>query len=230
MCTALITGARPLFFSEGGVSTEPFLPRPEHVPSFFASHPIDARLETVSADLAQFCASANIAFRSNLKMDPALFQEILISIQYRLLVVDFDTQGFNEALRVGLLAFSTNVFLQTPELKIRFSALSRDIRSAVSGLDWEDEGSSGTRLWILFMTAITAVTDHDDGWLVPQLRDAIRETGCGSWEDCLMILKKFLWIGVLMDDPGMRVFRKAQASDGGTSHIPYRPPLLQRVE
>lgn len=125
------------------------------------------------------------------------------------MLIDLDKQGFNEVLRLGLLSFSTTVFLQTFRLKIRFTALSKQIRSTLAGFDWKDEAAGATRLWVLFMAAVTAVTDQDDEWLLPQLSDALRATGCHTWGDTLLVLKKFLWIGALLDSDGERIFNRA---------------------
>ncbi|KAH7152572.1 hypothetical protein EDB81DRAFT_881538 [Dactylonectria macrodidyma] len=98
-------------------------------------------------------------------MEAALLQEILISAQYRLMAIDFEEPGLDDALRLVLLAFLKMVFLQTAGIKVRFAALSTQRRSQLVRVDWSTEVSNpshATKLWLplcVFMRIINYM-DH----------------------------------------------------------------------
>jgi Fungal specific transcription factor domain len=173
------------------------------------------------ADLRKFCNSANIAFLTGSKIDGEIFQEILISVQYRLMTLKFsddddddnDKEGkLNEALRLALLTFSNTVFLQLRGMKVRFSILSLQLKDALrSQVAWADLRRLKTvSLWILFIAAIAAVNDEDDVWLMPLINELLSETGSFiSWHMVRSILKDFIWIDQLHDEDGKAVYSRA---------------------
>ncbi|KAH8427060.1 uncharacterized protein LDX57_004778 [Aspergillus melleus] len=106
LCTALLTGNKPFFFSEG-MSWQPYLARPADINDFLSTHfagcNIDKRLAGVAADLRRFSISTNLAFATGRKIAGEVYQETLISTQYRLATLNFDPEDINELLRLGLL-------------------------------------------------------------------------------------------------------------------------------
>ena len=198
-----------MFFSQG-ICWEPFLPKSKArrpiLPTQLSALDIDIGLENVWADLHVFCISANVAFQTDQKINPEIFQDILISIEYRLLLLDLGKDGFLETLRLGILAFSTTVFLQTQGIKARFNNLSRQLQVSISRLEIFDDSLDEAWLWILFVTAVSTVTNEDDYWLMPLLKAALLKTGKVTWEEVQDMLKSFMWIDVLHDKDGKRVF------------------------
>ncbi|KAF0644286.1 hypothetical protein FPSE5266_03407 [Fusarium pseudograminearum] len=83
----------------------------------------DWRLQNAFKDLRDFSALANKLSPGAQKLEPEAFQEIMLSIQYRLLQLDFssDPNPLQEALRVGLLAYESTIFLQIQKTKLKFS-------------------------------------------------------------------------------------------------------------
>ncbi|TVY25378.1 hypothetical protein LHYA1_G003709 [Lachnellula hyalina] len=204
---ALMNGTRPLFFSVD-ISWQPYLPptKPNQLALAIQTPYLnnDIRLAAVWTDLRQFCISANVAFQTDQKIHPEVYQEILISIEYRLMHLICKDRSL-ETLHLAILAFSTTVFLQTEGVRVRYHDLSRQLHDSVLRLGASNQ-TPELWLWILFIAAISAVTDEDDQWLMPLLRAAFRRTGTTTWEPVRDILKSIMWIDALHDKDGKRVF------------------------
>lgn len=204
-----MNGTEPLFFSKN-ISWKPFLPPPSpHQTSQLTTIPTyDSKLAHIYTDLQTFSITTNLAFQSTNKISPTLFQEILISTQYRLSFLEYPYNFIEHILRLALLVFSTTIFLQTRGIRTRFQPLSAQLRTAVVGdrfreLEWQ------LRVWILVMAAIVAVTEEDDFWILPLLRKEIKDhVELRHWEDLRRVLKRFLWIDVLHDPDGKMVCEK----------------------
>jgi len=202
-----MNGTRPLFFSVD-ISWQPYLPptKPNQLALAIQIPYLnnDIRLAAVWTDLRQFCISANVAFQTDQKIHPEVYQEILISIEYRLMHLICKDRSL-ETLHLAILAFSTTVFLQAEGVRVRYHDLSRQLHDSVLRLGASNQAPE-LWLWILFIAAISAVTDEDDQWLMPLLRAAFRRTGTTTWEPIRDILKSIMWIDALHDKDGKRVF------------------------
>ncbi|KAK3372243.1 hypothetical protein B0H63DRAFT_563697 [Podospora didyma] len=230
LTTALVTGTKPLFWSDLNTArlvtdTEPSVldhvtPPPPDLARYWAvfglSCPqlsvleIDPRLCEIWCDLRMFCGCANWGYYTPEKVEPDWFQEILYSVEYRLMHPSFPpTEPFNETMRLGLLAVSTTVFLQTATIKVRFEALTTGLRDSLLRMDWSGHGQKALRPWLLFAAGFAAASDVDDYWLMPLLRDALQQAGLDSWEAARAFLKNFIWVDIVHDVEGMMIWEKA---------------------
>lgn len=114
---------------------------------------------------------------------------------------------FLDTLHLAILAFSTTVFLQGEGVRVRYHNLSRRLHASISRLGTFDKAPQIWH-WILFVTAISAVTDEDDYWLMPLIKTALRKTGLTTWKSVRDVLKSFIWIDPLHDSEGKKVFDK----------------------
>ena len=212
---AMFTDSKPKFFRDN-ISWGPYILKGqktslESLPRHFAG--LDMKLSNIWADLREFTKSANLAFQTGQKMDGVLFQEILISVQYRLLHLDVSTCSQNKAIHLGMLAFSTNVFVQMQGLAIRFERLSAQLRDCVLGLQGlEDDSMLNFKLWLLLVARMSIVTGARDSWLKPELKKTLEALGLASWTSMRDRLKGYLWIGVLHDNGGKKAFADGIAS------------------
>jgi hypothetical protein len=218
---AMLTDSKPLFFSDG-ISWEPYIATAQNtshssLPKHFAG--LDMKLYYIWADLLEFTRSANLAFQTGQKMDGILFQEILVSIQYRLLLLDVNTGSLDETIYVGMLAFATNVFLQMQGLAIRFEKLSTQLRDCILGLqDREDDSVIEFKLWLLF-AAQMSIAENEDSWLRHEMRKTLEALSLTSWKSMRDRLKGYLWIGVLHDKGGKNAFADATTGSSETLKI-----------
>jgi hypothetical protein len=212
LTTALLTDRKPFFFTDG-ISWEPYISKRQNnardsFPKYFAG--LDIKLCNVWADLSGFTRSANLAFQTGKKMDCVVFQEILISILYRLFLIDASTSSFGKALHLGMLAFSTNIFLQSQGLVMPFEKLSAQLRDSLRDLqDLEDGSLIDFKLWLLFVARMFNVTEYRDSWLEPEIKRTLEVLKLVSWQNVRDKLKEYLWIGVLHDDSGKKSFGAA---------------------
>lgn len=182
----------------------------ESLPKHFAG--LDMKVCYIWADLREFTRSASLAFQTGQKMPCILFQEILISIQYRLLLLDVNT-ALHKAIHIGMLAFSTNVFLQMKGLSMRFEALSDRLRDSILELrDLKHDSLIELEMWLLFVERIFIVAGNNDVWPQPEIKKTLVALDLKSWTTVRDRLKDYLWIGVLHDDGGREAFEHAMTS------------------
>ena len=198
LVTAMLIDNTPMFFSEG-ISWEPYIAKLRNiscttVPVHLAA--LDPKLSNVWADLRDFSRSANLAFQTGQKMDCIQFQEILISIQYRLQLLNICAPSLDRAVHVGMLAYSTNVFLQLQGL----AGLSAKLRDSILGLqDTSHLATAEFKLWLLFIARMSIVVAYEDSWIHFEMSKALQILGLSSWTAVREKLKQYLWIDKLHD-------------------------------
>jgi hypothetical protein len=211
LAMAMLTDTKPLFFSDG-ISWEPYIAKSANtshgsLSKLFAG--VDIKLCYIWADVREFTRSANLAFQTRQKMECVLFQEILLSVQYRLLLFDGSTSPLDEAIHTGLLTFATNVFLESV-LVVRFEKLSARLRDSILGLQGlEDDSMLEFKLWLLFVAGMSIVAEDRDAWLQPEMVKTLKALRLASWKAVRDRLKGHLWIDRLHDSGGKEAFEEA---------------------
>ncbi|KAF8847825.1 hypothetical protein BDZ45DRAFT_754483 [Acephala macrosclerotiorum] len=136
-----------------------------------------------------------------------LFSETMTSVMYRLLQMDFETGSTDEMIRLGLLTFSYNVFLQwknvTMPYLLQFSAT---YRNCVSVSEPSSELHSQLMLLILIIGRISKLDCSNDSWTKEHLRKYLEICQVKSWDEMRVILETFMWIGILHDKQGKDIF------------------------
>lgn len=210
-----------MLFSVNEISWEPYIANEDNtsrdfLPKHFKSS--DTKLGNIQADLQQFNRDANLAFQTGRKMDFTICQEILISVLYRLLLLEPRTGPLDDAIHVGLLAFSTNIFLQMRSFPMQFRKLSGQIRETILRLPYlsiEEEFILEFKLWLLFVARIVIEARDEDSWIESEMRRTLNALDLTSWKLVRDRLKKYLWIGMLHDANGKKAFEDA------TREIPH---------
>lgn len=128
--------------------------------------------------------------------------------------MDFEADSFEETLRLGLLAFSSNVFLMWQSIKLPYHYFPASFRDCLVNINALDAvRSSRLLLWLLMVGSITIFTEaDDDAWLKPWLRLHMDDCKVRSWDQLQDVLRSFLWIDMLHDTPGRAVFESLQIS------------------
>lgn len=220
-------GSRPMFFF-GDISWARFFDKillrkapldlsADGSPIEILIHDQDIKLQNVFADMRDFTRMANVFINSKDKFQPELFQEIMLSIQYRLLLLEysFDTQPLSEAIRVGLLAFQATIFLQVPGLKLKFDHLAGRLRLAIDALDASTPVLADLKLWLLLIGSI-ALVGSDELWLMSEVTDLTVED---DWTHIRERMKSIMWVDVVHDTPGKAVFEATKVvRDLGQKH------------
>ncbi|KAJ0375760.1 hypothetical protein COL26b_006082 [Colletotrichum chrysophilum] len=217
---SLITGERPEYFSDN-LSYEPAFastlgPSPGGVTPSQGPSPIrnfveslDLRLGYIFQDLQDFSAMVKILFRKQ-KIDPIKFQQLMTSIQYRLLYLELDNNTVAEALRLAMLGFIATLYLHILGARLRFVWLSNRLRETLQAVDLSRAETPSSRLllaWILVIGSTAVFDDNDDVWLLPKLASLRNPLGT-TWPKAKENLAKVLWIDNIHDAKGVNVFEK----------------------
>ncbi|OAG45530.1 hypothetical protein AYO21_00166 [Fonsecaea monophora] len=228
---AIETGLTPTFFSacSSGEAYRPFphlmlvsVPESTDATTCRLYHErflnvIDKDLATVWRALKGFCLQINRAARTKRKLSEEFLLEATASVMYRLLHMSFATGSLDAAIRLGLLAFSSQVFLQLPDFRVRRTTLSSAYQQALAGLDTLDDKWRPLLLWLLVVGRITVLEDTSDIWLSPWLKSTIKRYGIDSWTGFRDMMDSVMWIGLVFDRPAEDIFSSAMSSSDGLS-------------
>jgi hypothetical protein len=170
---------------------------------------LDWRLQNAFKDLRDFSTLTNRLAPSSQKLKPEAFQEIMLSIQYRLLQMDFsnDQNPIQEALRIGLLAFESTIFLQVRGTKLKSQSFDEQFRFAIQAIPVQGEATANVKLWLLLIGSIMIFRGSED-WLVQSIRSLV---GRQTWADVQERVKEVMWIDVVHDIPGRQAYDAAQS-------------------
>lgn len=215
---ALYTWTKPLFFSDD-ISWQPFFMGElcmSDITLELLAEVHDTRLRHVLADAREFCTIANLAHVTGRKMKPHLFQEIMVSLQYRLLHLDYSASGcsaMDEAIRLAILCFTTTVFLQVAGIGTRYYRLAAQFRKALLSLEIPTTQSSWhLRLWMLVAAAISTPLKSCK-WLQVALIEGLNQGQICNWTEMKLVLKNFLWIDAIHDAAGQKVLDLMKLND-----------------
>lgn len=167
----------------------------------------DPRMVNVWNDLYEFSRAANIATQTGRKLEPGLLREVMISVQYRLLHLQYDKEDTHELLRMVILAYSTTIF---PPLFSHFGAAPISYPSLSGCLQWFlftlQEPSDEKLKALLWLLAVIRISILDDELIDLNLAQTVQALGLNSWDEILTIMKGFLWIEKLHEPQAKRIF------------------------
>ena len=181
------------------------------VPSTTFSTGLNAELVQVWTVLSEFCAVINRAAAAKQYITTAVLLDTMAPVMYNLVDARFEAGSPDEAMRLGLLAFCCSIFMHWRTMDRSFAHFTREFRACL-----RSRASSARQvlppqlsLWLLVIGALSVfgvAGDDDDEWLKPLLREALRECEIGSWGEARELMRSLLWIGLVHDTSGRRVF------------------------
>lgn len=216
----------PLFFSDPFL--EPLVPYPNQRLSCVPERLCDAgslyRLGSVMDEIddeltrawdvmTRFCMLVNSTTEAGQKLPKEILFDTMASVMYRLLRMRFECSSTSEAIRLGLLAFSSHVFLQWHHFKV--SQFHFPIRFQEC-LTQVDTLSPHVVLWLLMIGAICVFSQQDEVWLKPWLRTSIEVCDAKSWTRLHEYLESLMWIDIVYDKPGKDVFDSLFPASGSS--------------
>jgi hypothetical protein len=211
---ALHSGERP-FFPFNNKSHEPFLPylnqeRSDRGEDFLEN--IDKRVSRAWFIMEQFCSLINRSFEANHKIPQVILLDTIASVMYNLLDLRFGSSSVDEAIRLGLLAFSSSVFLQWQAVKQPYRHLATAYQNCLFGISSSRQVPSYLSLWLLIICGISTFDAPNDN-LRPLLRAKIELSEVSSWGEMRDIMGSFLWIGWVLDKAGEKFFEFVLSSE-----------------
>ncbi len=111
---------------------------------------------------------------------------------YPLLDLQFPAASIDEAVRLGLLAFCSSVFLQPRDLRAPYRHFTSAFRGCLATLR-SSNILPPLRLWLLRIGAVSVVHDTADSLRKPVLLGAICAYEVDSWKKMKDLLESFMW-------------------------------------
>lgn len=147
------------------------------------------------------------------------FQEILISVCYRLLRLHplcgpRPVQWLEDACHLGLTAFGASLLLQFGRHRFsRYDCLSERLGTCLRTIQVDGPQDAPVLLWLLFLGGVTFLGEADDPWLKIKARATARLLGINTWAGVNNLLTTFPWVNSLHGDPGKALWEASFAMD-----------------
>ncbi|CAG9988221.1 unnamed protein product [Clonostachys byssicola] len=212
---ALRTGARPVFLRGQDFQWKPSLAQPMKTSTVTPIHTVcsnpDIRLVNVWLDLQDFTNKLNMAQQTRQKLASKEFQEILISLQYRLQCLVYERHDVQEIIRHVMLACSTTLFMKPMDLPAQCRPLAMQLRQDLGYLESQDDKALlKLQVWSVCMSRASVLsTEGELPWLQNWLLKACQTLNISTWEETRQILKSFVWVDLIHDSIGQSFFEGA---------------------
>jgi hypothetical protein len=246
MSISIHRGTRPVFVLDG-LLQRPFICLGDGMMGFRSSltpeidldlryHQQNSIVGVVTDDLAaiwqginHFCCLINAVAEKRIKLGNQILLNAMISVIYPLLQMNFPADSVDEAFRLGLLAFSSHIFLDRKGVRLPHYFISRNYRACFDTLDKLEGDLSQVSLWFLMIGAISIFKQNTNKhtWLRYYLRKNASRSKITSWNQLREMLKAFPWIDVLHDGAGKEFFEtiSKEALDKLDSELPAPLPF-----
>ena len=136
----------------------------------------------------------------------------MISILYRLTHLSYKSDALQEAMRSGLLAVSSAIFMQRQFMEQSYDHILDIYSSTLSRLRKATDTDLPVPmvLWLTMMFHVVAHKESPCGdWAKMWLDEAISCAGIGCWSQLREMLQSVVWIDFIHDRPGKKVFESA---------------------
>lgn len=151
--------------------------------------------------------------RSCFRLEPLTYQEILISVVYRLLyrcpLAEDRLDSVNDnACHLGILALMTTLFFQHGRrLRISYALLAKKIRNATETMASQGLMGSTMFLWLLFVGGISVFDAKDRDWLLPRIRECLSIHDIDNWEHARQRIRELPWFNAVHDKPAEELWK-----------------------
>lgn len=181
----------------------------------FLEH-LDKELVQAWEMLSTFCSVINYAVQTGQCISTEIFLDTMVSVMYRLL--DMLPDSRDELFRLGLLAFSSSIFLQWKHLGVAYAHLTSTLRVFLVAACRQTPSSPSAyippqlKIWLLMVGAVSVFEGTSNDWLKPLMVANFRLCGIDSWSKMRDLLKSFMWIDLVHDKGGKSIFDSTIAS------------------
>ena len=218
---ALLFGHRPRLLKEGipwdcfiadrGLIQCSHQPHDANVRAF-AETTVDTKLHNALRDLHAFSCISNLAYQTTRKLSPDTYNEMMISILYRLTHLSFESDPLQEAIRTGLLTFSSTIFIQRHFMEQPSDHLLNLYSNALFRLRKSTDIDLPVPI-VLWLTMLSHVVAHKEpspaDWRSVWLDKAILRASIDSWPQAREILRSIAWVDFIHNRLGKQAFEAA---------------------
>jgi hypothetical protein len=151
--------------------------------------------------------------RTPFRMDPYAYQEVLISLLYRLLHHSSLNRGEFEinneyACHLGLLATISTLFFQYGRFeRIPYDLLGVRLQKAIDATSRNDQKRESFLLWLLFIGGISVLGNKDRTLLYYQIKTCTSVLNVDNWLAARDEIKKYPWIDKAHDKAGQELWQ-----------------------
>lgn len=160
-------------------------------------------------DLHAFSCMINVASQASRKIRPETYNDIMISILYRLMSLGFDCDDMQEAIRLGMVCYCTTIFMQYRRAKHQYRRLFHTFDENLHHLRSRD-GKQVPAPLALWLAILPDLAPGDEvimpEWRSEWLREVLLLSGIGAWMKAREMLGTVAWVGFMHDKVGERVF------------------------
>jgi hypothetical protein len=215
---ALMSGHRPLLFTHG-ISWDCFIadrgliqcshqPHDDNVRNVLETT-LDTRLHNALRDLHTFSCLSNLAYQTTRKISPEMYNEIMISVLYRLTQLSFESDPIQDAIRIGLLAVSSTIFMQRHFMDHPYDHLLNLYHNALFTLleSTNVDFPLPIILWLTMLAHVVARKEPSpEDWLSAGLDKSILRAGIDTWPQAHEMLRSIVWVDFTHDRLGKQAF------------------------
>jgi len=173
---------------------------------------LDPKLGNCWKDLHAFSCMSNLAYQTTRKLSPDIYNEISISILYRLTHLSFEDDPLQGAIRTGLLTFSSTIFLTRQYMKQPYEHLFDLFSRALFKLCQSTSiiVPRPIMLWLMILYHVVAYKEPSpEDWQSVWLDKAVSLTRVNTWPQAPRILKSIMWVDFVHDALGKKAFEAA---------------------
>lgn len=175
----------------------------------------DPRLHNALRDLHAFSCISNIAYQTTRKLSPETYNEMMISLLYRLTNLAFRNDPVQEAIRTGLLVFCSTIYMQRHYMKQPYDHLLNLFITALYNLHKSAEEKFLPVPIIFWLTMLShIITDEEPSptnWRSIWLSKTIFRARIDSWAQAHEILRSVAWVDFIQTQRGKKIFEAAIA-------------------
>jgi len=173
---------------------------------------LDPKLANSWKDLHAFSCLSNLAYQTTRKLSPDIYNEMMISILYRLTHLSFKDEPLQEAIRNGLLTFSSTIFMTRRYMQQPYEHLFNLFSTALFKLCQSTSiiVPRPIMLWLMVLYRVVAYKEPSpEDWPSVWLDKAVSLTRVDTWPEAHSILNSVMWVDFVHDAPGEKAFEAA---------------------
>jgi hypothetical protein len=169
-------------------------------------------LRTIWDTLGSFCAFVNNANINQQKISKELFVDTMALAMYQLSNMVHLSGPSDEAFRLAMLVFSAQTFLQWRDLRMPMNWLISEYMALMVRTTLRTTALTNpeTSLWMLTILrlALPSAPSEESEFLDVHLASTLNICNMGDWDGVKVCLGSYLWINVICDNPGRKMFER----------------------
>jgi hypothetical protein len=174
---------------------------------------LDTRLVNIWEDLEYFCRQVHVALHTGQILSHEAYNNLMISVLYRLLQLETLSDPLPEALRLGMLLFGSSIYFQWHIQDRGSDRIAGQLSDALDSIRVEAaEIPDRIAFWLLMIWKVSASGEIAEQRHIKIFHHTVTQLGIKSWEQAQSILKPMIWIQSLQSLKGQMFFADALQS------------------